>query len=349
MYNATWENKTDKLMETKSQIRKQEELKEQRRRFLDIRRKKLSDLLRAEEELYKKEIISKQETPEQVRQRMESKLKELRAQKEKDRMETVRQLEERRFYESADELRKNESEAFAISCYLEQENQMLDKLKKREKEKREEEVYVKLYNYDNMKKIEVEKKQEEEKKKKSEETYRFLDWQRRTQEFNNVKQQDIKQIEAQRLKEQWDKDQLREEEEKKKMKELNKLVYCDIEEFNKKEEIERQKRAELEKVKDKELINAVVEKEKALDEIDKKEKERKIKEFAQNKKYLEYVMSQKKEAEAWMDKLAQMEADKQWQKTQEQWMKEEEARIELLKQVYKEREEAIKHKSIELS
>jgi len=60
---------------------------------------------------------------------------------------------------------------------------------------------------------------------------------------------------------------------------------------------------------------------------------------------LEYVMNQKKEAEAWMDRLTQIEADKQWQRTQEQWMKEEDARIQLLKQVYKEREDAVKYKS----
>lgn len=133
--------------------------------------------------------------------------------------------------------------------------------------------------------------------------------------------------------------------EKSKAFEMNKMVYRDIDEFNKHEEQERHKKIMIEKLKDKELINSIVQKEKALDEIDKKEKEKKINEFHQNKKYLEYVMNQKKEAEAWMDKLAQIEADKQWAKTCEVWMKEEAARIELMKQVYKEREEALKYKS----
>jgi lysyl-tRNA synthetase class II len=39
-----------------------------------------------------------------------------------------------------------------------------------------------------------------------------------------------------------------------------------------------------------------MEKEKALDDIDRKEKERKKLEFYQNKKYLEYIMNQKQEA-----------------------------------------------------
>jgi hypothetical protein len=96
---------------------------------------------------------------------MEIKLKALKEEREKERLNLVKSLEEKRFYQSADELRKNESEAFAMECYLEQENQMLDKLKQREIEKKEEEVYVKLNQYENFKKIE--KKDNNFKKRKS--------------------------------------------------------------------------------------------------------------------------------------------------------------------------------------
>ena len=96
-------------------------------------------------------------------------------------------------------------------------------------------------------------------------------------------------------------------------------------------------------MKDKELVDSIVAKEKALDLIDKQEKERKIKEFHENKKYLEYVMNQKKEAELWMDKIAQEEADKEYRKEMEEWKKEEDKRIQLLKDVYKGREEALKY------
>ena len=100
---------------------------------------------------------------------------------------------------------------------------------------------------------------------------------------------------------------------------------------------------EFEKKKDKELIESIVAREKALDLIDKKEKEKKVKEFEQNKKYLEYVMNQKKEAEIWMDKIAQEEADKAYKKEQEEWIKDDQKRIQLLKDVYKGREEALKY------
>lgn len=61
---------------------------------------------------------------------------------------------------------------------------------------------------------------------------------------------------------------------------------------------------------------------------------------------MDFVLSKKKEAEIVYDKIAQQEADKQFQKLQSTWLKEESERIELLKKVYKEREEAINYKSI---
>ncbi len=109
-------------------------------------------MLLAEEEEYRREMIINQETPEQVRLKMEAKLKTLKIQREMERQENVKILQEKRFVKSNDELRKNEFEARAISCYIEQENQMLDKLKQREQLKKEEEIFMILNNFDNQKK-----------------------------------------------------------------------------------------------------------------------------------------------------------------------------------------------------
>lgn len=151
-FKSTWETNSSNLIEKQNQKRRLQDLREQRARYLDARRHRLAQLLSFEEEMYKQEIIESQETPEQVRDRMEQKLKELKERKESERLEQVKKLQERRFVEGADELRKCDSEAFAIECYLEQENQMLDKLKQRETERRKEEIYVKLNELDNLKK-----------------------------------------------------------------------------------------------------------------------------------------------------------------------------------------------------
>ena len=103
---------------------------------MDLRRKKLSELLNGEEAKYHQELIDTQESPEDVRRRMEAELKKLKSQRLSDRDENVQKLIEKRFYDTTDELRKNESEAFAVECYLEQENQMLDKLKRKKRKKK---------------------------------------------------------------------------------------------------------------------------------------------------------------------------------------------------------------------
>ena len=283
-----------------------------------------------------------------VKRRMEKELMELRRQRLSEKDNDIQKLNQRRFFESADELRKNDSQAFAVECYLEQENQMLDKMRRREKEKQEEMFYVKLNELDNMKKIENEKKDEEKHKNTLQNIYDYQQWQRDQKNKELQHNNEISELEKARLKEQWRRDKEAEDQNEKNRRAMNAQVYKDIEEFNRKEEEERKKKLEFEKMKDKELVDSIVAKEKALDLIDKQEKEKKIKEFAENKKYLEYVMNQKKEAEAWMDKLAQDEADRAYKKEMDEWQKEEDKRIQLLKDVYKGREDALRYKKQQL-
>ena len=54
--------------------------------------------------MYYQELINNQEFSEDVRRRMEIKLKELREQRLNDREENVQKLQEKRFYEATDEL-----------------------------------------------------------------------------------------------------------------------------------------------------------------------------------------------------------------------------------------------------
>ena len=337
-------DKHNRRYESQQKINQQKNFDLQQEQFLNLKRKKLSNLFNSEEIKYRNEIINGQETAEDVKRRMEKELMELRKERMSQEDNDIQKLNNKRFYESADELRKNDSQAFAFECYLEQENQMLEKMKRREKEKREEMFYVKLNEFDNMKKIENEKKDEEKQKTKLKNIYDYQQWQRDQKNKEIQHNLEISQREKERLKEQWKRDKDADEENERKRKQMNIQVYKDIEKFNKKEEEERKKKLTFEKMKDKELIDSIVAKEKALDLLDKQEKERKIKEFHENKKYLEYVINQKKEAELWMDKIAQEEADKSYKKEMEEWKKQEDKRIQLLKDVYQGREDAIKYK-----
>ena len=341
-------DKHNRRYETQKQLNQQKNYEAQQEQFMNLKRKKLSNLLNSEELQYRNEIINGQETSDDVKRRMEKELMELRKDRMSQEDNDIQKLNERRFFESADELRKNDSQAFAFECYLEQENQMLEKMKRREKEKKEEMFYVKLNEFDNMKKIENEKKDEAKQKEKMKNIYDYQQWQRDQRNKELQHNLEINEREKERLKEQWRRDKEAEDQNERNRREMNIQVYKDIEFFNKKEEEDRRQKLNFEKMKDKELIDSIVAKEKALDLIDKQEKERKVKEFYENKKYLEYVINQKKEAELWMDKIAQEEADKDYKKQMEDWKKQEDKRIQLLKDVYKGREDAIKYKKQQL-
>ena len=317
---------------------------DQKERFLDERRKKLSKLLNNEENQYHLEIINGQETREDVLHRMENELKLLKSKRLSDKEDNIQKSLKKRFNDSVDELRKNDSQAFAVECYLEQENQMLDKMKRREKEKNEEMLYVKLNEFENLKKLAKEKDDAKENEQKMKNIYDYQQWQRDQNEIAQKKKNDINALENQRLKEQWKRDNDADLENEQKRKLMNMQVYKHIEEFNKKEEEERRRKQEIEKMEDKKLVDSILEKEKALDNIDKLEKQKKIKESQENRKYLEYVMNRKKEEELWMDKIAQDEADRAYKKEQDEWLKQDNKRIQLLKDVYKGREDALLYK-----
>lgn len=148
LLNAKWEKRTDSLLESRANKTKFNNFLQQKQRFLDLRRKKLYEFLMKEDQENKMELQRIQETPEQVRKKMEEKLLQLKQQKEAERQQIVKESLEKKFYQAADELRKNDSDAFALKCYLEQENQMLDKLKTRQMQKKEEEIFDKLRQLD---------------------------------------------------------------------------------------------------------------------------------------------------------------------------------------------------------
>ena len=341
---AKFETKTDKINEIKSDNPERQKYHSQKENFLDIRKKKLSELLMQENDIYHQELIDNLDTPEQSKKRMEEKLKELKRIRQKEHDEIVTKIANKRFYDEADELRKNDSEYNTYACHLEQENQMIDKLKQRVKERKIEDAYTMLNNMDYQKKIEREKKEAEEIKEKNKKNVEYIEWQKSEQKEALKHANEINEKEKSRLREQWKRD---EENEKKNAYDrlmLNKQVNADIKEFNEREEKIRNELMQREKNEDKKMINDILNKEKALDEIDRQNKIKKIQDFQKNRQFLEYKMKQQKENEMWMDKLAQEEADRQYQKEQEKWLKNEAARIELMKQVYADRAQSLLNK-----
>ena len=341
---AHWENKTSASLYKNREQEEINSLKNQKEIFLNMRRNKLSNLLKKEYEQYHQELINNFDTPEHQRLMMEKKLQNLKDIKEEERKKFVEFQKEKMFYNDNEEVRKHDSEYNQIKCCFDQEDQMIDKMKRRYNNYLEEKAFDDINKIDYLKKLEREKKEKEETIKKNKELNEYREFQKQQEMQNLARINELNKIEKERLKQQWAMDEQNEMKEKIYKRELNKKVNEDIEYYN---QLEKQKRAEkdkFEKEQDKKMISEILQKERALDEIDRMEKLRKKEDLLKNSEFLKYKMKQKKEEEEWMDKLADEERERQYEKEQKQWLKEQAARIELMKDVYRSRAEEIMRK-----
>ena len=341
---ANWENNTSAKLYKNREQEEINSLKNQKEIFLNMRRNKLSNLLKKEYEQYHQELINNMDTPEHQRQMMEKKLMDLKRIREEERKKFVELQKEKIFYNDNEEVRKHDSEYSQIKTCFDQEDQMLDKLKRRHNNYLEEKAFDDINKIDYLKKIEREKREKEERIKKNKELNDYREFQRQ-QELKNLERiNELNKLEKEKLKKQWEIDEQNELKEKIYKRELNKKVNEDIEYYNKIEKDKREEKERFEKEQDKKMISDILKKERALDEIDRMEKLKRKDELMKNSQFLKYKMQLKKEEEEWMDKLADEEREKQYEKEQKQWLKEQAARIELMKEVYKSRAEAIMRK-----
>ena len=341
---AHWENRSDARINKNAEQEEKAALKRQRENFVDIRRKKLSDLLIQEDEMYHSELMSNQDTPEVCKKRMESELRHLKELKEAERQSLLKRIEDRKFLEENDELRKNDSVYNNIRCHLEMENQMLDKMKEREKEYRQEKAYDVLNKLDYLKKLERESKESALRSQKISSNLQYLNNQAEARQKELEKANLISALEKKKLNEQWKMEEEMERREREEKLEMNKAVNREIEAFNEKEKGRREEEERREKEEDLRRLEENLRKERGVEEVEKKEKERRKEMFKQNQQFLEYKMRQQKESEEYLDKLAAAEASKQQQKQDELWLRSEAARINLLKDVYKDRARAVMSK-----
>ena len=341
---AHWENTTTASLYKNREQEEINSLKNQKEIFLNMRRNKLSNLLKKEYEQYHQELMNNMDTPEHQRQMMEEKLNKLKQMKEQERLKFVELQKEKIFYNDNEEVRKHDNEYNTIKTCFDQEDQMIDKMKRRYNNYLEEKAFDDINKIDYLKKVEREKKEEQERIQKNKELNEYRDFQRKQEMENLERINELNKLEKERLKKQWEIDEQNELKEKIYKRELNKKVNEDIEYYNKIEKQKRDEKEKIEKEQDKKMISEIVKKERALDEIDRMEKLKKKDELLQNAKFLQYKMKLKNEEEEWMDKLADEERERQYQKEQNQWLKEQAARIELMKEVYKSRAEEIMRK-----
>eukprot|EP01022_Parablepharisma_sp_SALTPOND_P013155 TRINITY_DN1738_c0_g1_i1.p4 TRINITY_DN1738_c0_g1~~TRINITY_DN1738_c0_g1_i1.p4 ORF type:complete len:400 (+),score=87.93 TRINITY_DN1738_c0_g1_i1:9799-10998(+) len=322
------------------------ELKRQHEELLELRRQKLVELLSREEQQYEQEFFANLETPEQVREKMAKRLHELKSKREQMRREEVQRKLDARFRQSADELRQLDTHFIAASTKIDQEQQMLEKIKKQELETQEEILYAKLCEADILQKEQREIEEREAKKKQLEEMMKVLNWQKETREVQKVVETRKDREEKEMLRTQWKNEDERakalEAEKLRQMRELNNELI----KHNALEKELKEKMLTMEKEQDKNMIKEIIETNKKQAELEYEMRLKRIAEAKETLRTIDNRAENQRQEELLIERLAEEEKRNQIAREDEKFMKEQEARIALLKEVYDERARAIETKRI---
>ena len=238
---------------------------------------------------------------------------------------------------ATDELRKEGSKFYTIHCQMEREKQLQDKQKRTQQEIMEEQVYAKLWELELSKKLERERLEAEEKKKLVGETQSILHWQKETRQLTKQSDQDLNGMQKQMLKENWSKEEEYEREMERQKFILNRERNLELIRHNEAEKKLREEQTRLEKERDKIMLNSALTKEQKLEQIEQNEKMQRRQEVVDLQKYYLQKAEDKKAEEQLIEYLTWLESEKQWKIREDKWQKEDQARINLMKQVYEQR------------
>lgn len=94
------------------------------------------------------------------------------------------------------------------------------------------------------------------------------------------------------------------------------------------------------------MLGSALSREKALEQLEQDEKNRRRQEVADLQKYYLQKAEDKKAEEQLIEYLTWLESEKQWKLREDKWRKEDQARINLMKDVYDNRAQNIEMKKV---
>ena len=343
---AEWEHKTDNMTKNRIVRDRVAKLKYDKERNLEERRKKLAAKLQFEEGIYQKEFHDNLETPEQVRQQMAKKLFEFKKQRQEEKRQLVGQALEKRMRETTDDLRLADSKFYTQQCALEREEQLRDKRRRKEKEIFEEMLFAKLWDIDMKKKIEREQKEKLDKEERVKETMDIISWQNKSKVEQDKIEKEKAEQEKKMLNEIWKVEEEKERESERQKLLLNKERNLELIRHNQMEKEIRDLEDAKEKERDKMLLQMALDREQALQDLEVKEREERRREAKELQVHYKQQSDDQQREDAMIEYLTQIEEEKQRKIQEDKWRKEDEARIQLLREVYESRAQNIENKKM---
>ena len=337
-HKANWEAKTNKAIEKNIVKNRIEDMRRRQAANLEQRKARLAELLAAEDRIYEKEFNDNLETPEQVREKMFQRLQMLKGKREQERNDEVARRQDMKFKAENDTLRREDAKFYNYGTAIEREKQLIDKRRNVEQKMLEEQVYAQLWQLDAQKKLEREMAEAREKQEKIRDTMAVLDWQKQTRGVQREAEKELIQREQAMLRDQWTVEEQKEKQDAEQRFLLNRERNLELIAHNATEKQLREQAAQMELERDKQLLSAALTREKAVEDFEAAERLARRNEIQELQRHYQNVKTDKAAQERHLEALTQEENEKQWNAREQQWRREDQARVNLLKNVYQNRE-----------
>jgi len=342
-----WENKTNGTIIENQVKAKVAELRTRRKQELDDRRGKLSVMLNAERLFYENELKEREETPQQRMDKMAQRGWELKKRREDERKKLVQEKLYQQWRSSMDELRHADSKLFELETMAARDWQVEYRQQKQDMQDAEKAVFDALWQEGYMAKVEREERENALKHFRNSEANDTLAQQVAYKRAHEAAEREQLAEEKSHMRALWaqaDKE-LAEQAEREKIARAVERKKVDAFMYIQKEERERKERED--KEEDRQFVQSVLAKERALADKEEADRQRAIAQAHESNEALKMDMARKAESDAELIRLQNEEMERQWQKRYAQWEKEETARRNLLTEVYEDRAKQVEIKAAE--
>ncbi|KAL7844253.1 hypothetical protein SRHO_G00227920 [Serrasalmus rhombeus] len=328
-----WEKNTEHRMVSATIDRRVQEAMAQYQMSIDEKRERLREMLESEEREFLKEQEEKKETVLERQTKMRERARYLKETREHERQKIVADKLDQLFREQCEELRAAQTRRRQDEVCRERAAQIRSREEKRHLHQGEEMLFAQLWESDRLAKEERENQQAQRQRESNFQTLAFLQAQMEAAEQQRLQAKQLKEEEAQILREQ--REMLRLEEQRGHMQKLQSQQ-------SRRRQLDLCLRLKMKRVaqeqQDELALDMSILEQLLTHERDEKKEEalRKLELGEEQQKYRQYLAEQLEEQrrqEAETEKLIEAELQQTWRRRAEQWRLEKEARDRLMKDV----------------
>uniref|UniRef100_A0A7S1FAR9 Cilia- and flagella-associated protein 53 n=1 Tax=Noctiluca scintillans TaxID=2966 RepID=A0A7S1FAR9_NOCSC len=333
---AVWENRTDAVLRSHAVKSKVTVMKHNQRASLNERRQRLASMLSAEQHAYEQEMVDMEELPAQRVEKMAARAFELKKKREDERQAFVKQKLQQQWRAGAD-LRALDSKVTQLSTIVDRDHQLVEKQAREACAQENDKVFDQLWHEGYLAKVDREERERQLREERAEEQKRVLAVQldlkqRRVEE--EQKQDEAQAAETKRL---YSRQEVEEREIQLRDKMWAKEARQQADSYMVIQARERAEAALEEKCADMMYINEVVDRERAMSQRERMERQEERRRAIEYNEAVKLERARRADNEEQLNQLQAEEAERQWGRKYKQMEKEELARRGLMEEVYRDR------------